>query len=143
MHRLLTPDNNRLPAITFIVSLLVVIILSVWLIMRMVINTDPTVPANVAVVLLMLFLAGGSLTSLLSWAVVRRALREDRYAMSLRHGVWGGLFLISLPLLRWLDALSVLVVSALLLIILGLESLLLLQPKKVEEEQVEIEESVL
>jgi hypothetical protein len=143
MHRLLAPENNRLPAITFVAFLVVVIILSVWLIMRMVINTDPNVPANVAVVLLLLFLASGSLTSLLSWGVTRRVLHEERYAMSLRHGVWGGLFLISLPLLRWLDALSVLVVSALLLIILGLESLLLLQPKKVEDEPVESEESVL
>ncbi|MBA3534804.1 MAG: hypothetical protein H0T73_23070 [Ardenticatenales bacterium] len=111
----------------FILSLVLTTVLAGWFLMRMVINTDPEVPANVMVVLLLLFLIVGSLTSLLSWGLIRRLLGTDAYGMSIRHGFWAGLFLIALPILRWLGILSVLVIGAILLVIFGLESLLLLQ----------------
>ena len=117
----------------FVVFCLLSIVLSGWMLMRMVIHTDPQVPANVAMVLLFLFLLAGSLTSLLSWAFVRRLWGEERFAMALRHGVWAGFFLVTLPVLRWMNALSVLVIGAVLLIILGLESLILLQQGQGEE----------
>ncbi len=117
----------RPQTISFVLPLVIAIMLAVWLIMRMVIHTDPDVPANVAVVLLLVFVAAGSLTSLLSWGLIRRIAGEERFGAALRHGVWGGALLVALPLLRWLDALSPLVVGALLLIVCGLESLILLQ----------------
>lgn len=117
----------------FVLASILSLVLAGWLLLRMVIHTDPEVPANVAIVLLLLFLFTASLTSLLSWALVRRLWGEERFAMAVRHGVWAGLFLLLLPVLRWLDTLSVLVIGAVLLIILGLESLILLHQGQGEE----------
>ena len=58
---------------------------------------------------------------------------EDRFLMSLRHGMWAGLFLVTLPVLRWLHILTLLVIGGVLLIIFGLESLILLQQDPAKE----------
>lgn len=121
---------------TFIALHLLSLSLAGWLLARMVLHSDPKVPANVMVVLFLLFLLSGTLTSLLSWALLRYLAGSAAPQMALRHGLWGGLFLISLPILRWLGILSVLVVGALLLIFFGLESLLLLQQQQEAGEEV-------
>lgn len=114
---------------SFVLAFAISIVLSIWMLMRMVINTDPDVTSNVAVVLLLLFCAAASLITLLSWWAIRRWRGEERRAMAVRHGVWGGLLVVALPVLRWMDALSVLVLIAVLLVVFGLESLILLQPE--------------
>jgi hypothetical protein len=114
---------------SFVLAFSITTILSVWMMMRMVINTDPDVTSNVAVVLLLLFTAAASVITLLSWWAVRRWRGEERRTMAVRHGVWGGLLVVALPLLRWMDALSVLVIIAVLLVVFGLESLISLQPE--------------
>lgn len=116
----------------FAASLALGAVLTLWLLARMVVHTDPDVPANVGIVLLLLFLTAVSLIGLVSWGLIRRILGEDRFGMALRHGAWAGLFLVLLPVLRWMNALSFLVLGAVLLIIFGLESLLLLQQEQGE-----------
>ena len=80
-----------------------------------------------AIVLFFIFTMAACLMTLLSWKVMQWLRGEDRFLMALRHGMWGGLFFVSLPVLRWLQMLSLLVIGGVLLIIFGLESLILLQ----------------
>ncbi len=101
--------------------------LALWLIAQLVAHTDPDVTRNVAFMLTLIFLASGSFISLLSWGIIRRFWRQDRFLTALRHGAWGGIVVVMLPLLRWYQALSPLVIGAVLLIIFGLESLILIQ----------------
>lgn len=114
-------------SILFAFPQVVIFVLSLWGLAQMVNNTDPDMPYNVAVVLLLIFICTTCLFSLISWRVIRRLWRENRFMMSLRHGMWAGLFLISLPVLNWLEILSVVVIGAVLLVILGMESLIVLQ----------------
>jgi magnesium-transporting ATPase (P-type) len=125
---------------SFVLAFSVIIILAVWLLLRMVINTDPDVPTNVAVVLLLAFTIAASVITLASWWLIRRFRGEERRAMAMRHGVWGGLLLVALPLLRWMEALSVLVIIAVLLVVFGLESLILLQPEPQERAEEQADE---
>lgn len=119
-------------AIYFVLGNLVVLILALWFMMRMIINSSPAIPANVGIVLFLLFMVAGSLVSLTSWLLIRRFWQEERFVMALRHGAWAGLFIVTLPLLRWLQVLNLLVAGAVLLVIFGLESLILLQQPEEE-----------
>lgn len=110
-------------------------IVSCWLLTRMVTTTSPQIQSNVAIVLLLLFTITGSLVSLLSWKVMQHMWGENRFGMSLRHGMWVGLFLIALPILRWLHILTLLVIGGLLLIIFGMESLIILQQEPTSSQQ--------
>ena len=111
----------------FVVSLVVTFVLATWLLLRMIITTDPDSATNVAIVLFLLFVVTGTLVTLLSWILIRRFWEADRYGIALRHGAWFALFLVSLPVLRWMDILSLPVAGSVLLVLVGLESLLLLQ----------------
>lgn len=114
-------------SLLYIPLALLLALLSGWLLLDRVQTTTPDAPLNVAVVLLLLLLLSGSLLSLLSWGLVRYIWKVERIGQALRHGLWGGLFIVALPVLRWTDALNLMVVGAVLVIFLGLEAIILLQ----------------
>lgn len=111
----------------FTVPLIALLGLSLWLIIRIVTRSSPDVTANVAVVLALLFLAAGSVVALVSWLLVRALRGELNETMALRHGLWAGLFVVLLPLLRWGSLLNPLMVAALLLVIVSVEAMLMLR----------------
>lgn len=111
----------------FTLPLLSLAFFSFWQFIRMVTTTSPENNTNVAIVLFLIFVMAACLSALLSWKVMQQLRGENRFLMALRHGIWAGLFLVSLPVLRWLHMLSLLVIGGVLLIIFGLESLILLQ----------------
>jgi len=111
----------------FTLPLISAALFAFWQFIRMLTTTSPKDNSNVAIVLFLIFIMSACLSSLLSWKVMQRVRGEDRFLMALRHGTWAGLFLVALPILRWLHMLSLLVIGGILLIIFGLESLILLQ----------------
>lgn len=119
--------SRRFHPLLFALALLASLLGALWTMVTMVRLTDPDEQRNVAIVLAALYIASGALVTLLSWLFMRRILQQERPLLALRHGMWGGLFVLSLPVLRWQDALSPLLIVAVLLIIFGLESSLLLR----------------
>lgn len=114
----------------FSLVLLGVATVALWLLLHMIINTDPDTPLNLVIGIFAAFLTAGSVAAALSlWTLARRWKEPKRYQIAVREGVWVGLLVAIIMSLRVFNLLSWLVAGALVLIFGGLEALLLLQPE--------------
>ena len=111
----------------FTVPLLAALLGALWLIAHLVTTTSPRAWVNVAIVMALLFIAVSSLVALLSWLLMRYLRGEDQQLMALRHGAWGGLFVLLLTVLNWGSLLSPLMVAALLLALISAEAVIMLR----------------
>lgn len=121
--------SMRSTAFTFI--LLTMMAAALWLGQRQIFSTDPNIPINLIFFLFALFIGAGSLGALLSWALWARRWAEPKgYRIAIRQGIWVGLFVALIATLLVWQLLSWLAAGALVLVFVGLEALLLLQPER-------------
>ncbi len=115
--------------------LIMVTAAAIWLGLRLIITTDPTLAVNVILFVFALFLAFGSAGTLVAWTLWARRWAEPRgYRIAIRQGIWVGLFAALIATLQVWQLLSWLAVGAMVLVLGGLEALLLLQPEPVTTE---------
>lgn len=100
----------------------------IWLLLRVVVNTDPNINANRIFFLASLLLAAGALGSILSWfGLAQRWPAPKSYGIAVRQGVWIGLLVMLVALFKLANFLTFYAVGATLLVLGGLEAILLLQ----------------
>lgn len=112
---------------SFTIGLIVSCLLALWGLRQMLFFSRPNSNENVAIVLLLLFVATASLFALLSHHLLSRFMGGQQRSTALRHGAWAGLIVVVLPLLNWANLLRPLIVIAVLIIVVGVEALLLLR----------------
>ncbi len=114
----------------FLVPLAVLLGLALWGLARLVTQSSPDSWVNVLIALLLILVAASSLVAMISWLLIYYLRRENRPQMALRHGVWGGLFVVALPLLRWGSLLNGLMVGALLIALLAAEAWIMVRSEE-------------
>jgi hypothetical protein len=124
-----TTPRYPMRSTAFVFLLFAVAAAAIWLGLRLITNTDPDVMVNVVLFLFALFLAFGSLGTLVAWLLWARRWGEPKgYQIAVRQGIWVGLFATLLAALQVWHLFSWLAVGALVLVLGSLEALLLLQP---------------
>lgn len=131
MDKPLPSTTPRYPmrSTAFVFLLITIIAAAVWLGLRLATNTSPSTPVNVVLFHFALFLAFGSLGTLVAWLLWARRWAEIKgYQIAIRQGIWVGLLVTILGVLLIWQMFSWLAVGALTLVFGSLEALLLLQP---------------